>query len=83
MLDGTSNTILVVEGDASESVPWAKPEDLKIDMDDPLAKMGHAHPGGFQVLLGDGAVRFITHAIDVNIFKALLTRDGRERIGAF
>ncbi len=81
--DGTSNTILVVETDASEAVPWTAPDDVEIDLNDPLAKMGHSHPGGFQVLFGDGSVRFISHAIDVGLFRALLTRSGGEAVGGF
>ena len=45
--DGTSNTVMVVE--ATDAVPWTKPDDLKFD---PNAKptlngAGSPHPGGF------------------------------------
>ncbi len=84
MTDGTSNTIMVVETDASNAVPWAAPDDVEIDLDgDPRSIMGHAHAGGCQVLFGDGSVRFISHAVDKDLFKALLTRSGGERIDAF
>jgi prepilin-type processing-associated H-X9-DG protein len=78
MTDGTSNTILAVEADGSAAVEWTKPADVEIDMAAPLQKMGHAHPGGFQVLFGDGSVHFISHAIDRELFRALLTRGGGE-----
>jgi prepilin-type processing-associated H-X9-DG protein len=78
MTDGTSNTILAVEADGSAAVEWTKPADVEIDMEAPLRKMGHAHPGGFQVLFGDGSVHFISHAIDQELFRSLLTRGGGE-----
>ncbi len=80
VLDGLSNTIMAVEADASEAVPWSKPANMELDLDNPLPQMGHIHAGGFHVLMGDGAVIFITHSIDQGLFKALLTRDGGERI---
>jgi hypothetical protein len=84
MTDGTSNTIMVVETDSSVAVPWSAPDDVELDLDDRLLpKMGHSHQGGFQVLLGDGAVRFITHTIDQDLFRALLTRSGGEAVGQF
>ena len=81
--DGLSNTIMVVEADQKSAVPWTAPRDVQIDPDDPLATMGHTHPGGFHVLFADGAVKFITHSIDTELFKAMLTRAGDETIGDF
>ena len=80
--DGLANTIMGVEADASEAVPWSKPSNLELDWDNPLAQMGHIHQGGFHVMMADGAVIFITHSIEPNLFKALLTRDGNEVIEA-
>lgn len=78
--DGLSNTIMVVEADRGSAVPWTAPQDVQVDADDPLASMGHTHPGGFHVLFADGAVKFITHGIDTETFKAMLTRAGGETI---
>lgn len=80
-LDGLANTIMAVESSREAAVPWTKPADLQFDMTDLLAKTGNAHQGGFHVLLADGAVVFITNSIDRELFKALLTRAGKERIG--
>lgn len=37
------------------------------------------HPSGLQVLLGDGAVKFLDEAIDIDIVAALVTRDSGNR----
>jgi prepilin-type processing-associated H-X9-DG protein len=78
--DGTSNTILVAE--SSEAVPWTKPDDLTFDPSDPsrLFGLGSNHPGGFNVALGDGSVRFIKSTIAIEALKALITRAGGEVI---
>lgn len=81
--DGPSNTILVAEVSRDEAVPWTAPRDVKIDVDNPLAKMGRTHRGGFQAVLADGAVKFLSHAIDPGLFKALLTRAGGEVVSDF
>ena len=46
-LDGTSNTILVLETD--QSVPWTKPEDLEWAPDGPLPRLASPHEGGANV----------------------------------
>ncbi len=38
------------------------------------------HPGGVNVLLGDGSVRFVGDTIDVRLYRALGTSSGREVI---
>ncbi len=78
--DGLSNTIMVIESSPEAAVPWTKPVDMEFDLDDPLAKLGGNRPGGFHVLMGDAAVRFIADSIDPETFKKLLTRNGAEPI---
>ena len=81
--DGLSNTLAVVEADRSEAVVWSKPEIMELDMDDPISQMGHVHQGGFNVLMYDGAVIFMTHSVDQELFKKMLTAAGGEQIGGF
>ncbi|MHC5542598.1 DUF1559 domain-containing protein, partial [Singulisphaera rosea] len=78
--DGTSTTIAVVE--ASEAVPWTKPEDLTFEPKraEGLLGAGSFHPGGFNALFGDGSVRFLKLSTAPEIFRNLITRAGGEVI---
>jgi prepilin-type processing-associated H-X9-DG protein len=80
--DGTSNTIMVVE--AKEAVPWTKPDDLSFDPAavPSLGGAGSSHPGGFNASMADGSVRFFKSTINLNTFRALITRAGGEVIRA-
>ncbi|NNJ27856.1 hypothetical protein LzC2_39660 [Planctomycetes bacterium LzC2] len=76
--DGTSNTLMVV--DAKRPIPWTKPEDITLDLTEPVdpAQFGGFDRGGFQAAFGDGAVRFISEAVDATMLKSLFTRSGGE-----
>jgi prepilin-type processing-associated H-X9-DG protein len=78
--DGTTNTFLVVE--AKDAVPWTKPADLTFDAEAAPSLSGarSSHPGGFNALFGDGSVRFIKLNINLDVFRALITRNGNEVI---
>ncbi len=86
ILDGTSNTILVVE--AKEEVPWTKPgSDLTFEDDQKpetgkvmLDKLGGHSKGGFNALFCDGAVRFIRSNVSPITLRALITRAAGEVI---
>ncbi|AMV19074.1 DUF1559 domain-containing protein [Planctomyces sp. SH-PL14] len=41
------------------------------------------HEGGVNVLLADGATRFVSENIDLSLWKGIATRAGQERIGDF
>ncbi len=47
-----------------------------------LITPGSAHPGGLNVLLGDGSVRFVRSTIAHPVWWALGTRDGGEVVGS-
>ena len=73
---------MIVE--AKEAVPWTKPDDLSFDpaAAPSLHGAGSPHPGGFHASMADGSVRFLKNTIDLNVFRALITRAGGEVIGA-
>jgi len=83
--DGLSNTLMVVEA-CRLNIPWMKPQDID---ENTVTKMGDpqgiwsAHFGGANVLMGDGAVRFISTDIAPATLNALITRDGHEQPGQF
>lgn len=76
--DGLSNTLMVVETSSGAAVPWTAPDDMEIDSTVPLDGLGGSHPGGFHVLMADGAIRFVANTVDRDVFRALLTRSGAE-----
>jgi len=80
VLDGTSNTIFIVEADADRAVVWTKPEDYSYDPAKPLDGLGK-EAGGFNAVFVDGSVRVISRKIDPKTLAALFTRDGGEVIG--
>jgi predicted Zn finger-like uncharacterized protein len=81
--DGTSNTILCVEAHADAAVVWTSPDDLPVNLNDPLKNLTGARPEGILVLMCDGAVRTIQNTIDVTTLKALFTRNGGENVQPF
>jgi uncharacterized protein (TIGR03067 family) len=78
IVDGTSNTLMVVE--ASEPVPWTKPEDLVYDPHKPLPKLGRQLSDGFNAAFCDATVRLIQKSTKESVLRALITRNGGEVI---
>lgn len=84
--DGTSNTFMVVEVPGT-SANWMEPKDVTADELKQILPLGGAlggpmprelHPGGFNALLCDGSVRFISYSIDPETFKLLIEKsDGQ------
>lgn len=75
--DGTSNTIVLVESAAS--VPWAKPADFELDLEQPLPNFLFRGQTYYGIALGDGSVGFINpNRADPKDVKAMMTRNGGE-----
>jgi prepilin-type processing-associated H-X9-DG protein len=74
--DGTSNTILMVQ--AQDQVPWAKPDELKYSPTAPLPPLGPKAGNGFNMLMADGSVRFVTKSVSEATLRKLITRGGNE-----
>jgi hypothetical protein len=76
-LDGTSNTILVVEAD--EGVPWAKPADVAYDTSRPIPRLGGLYSDDvFLVGLADGSPKRINRKriSDTTLRNAINPADG-------
>lgn len=85
--DGLSNTVYMIQVPPTHSRPWIAGGGATVqgvdenlanpveDFIDPLGKKRGTH-----ILMGDGSVRFVPDNIDPNVFKALVTRAGGEKI---
>lgn len=81
ILDGTSNTIMVVEANDKNAVIWTKPDDIEINAKNPIDGLIQANGRGFNALFADGSVRFIASGIDAATLRALFTASGGEVVG--
>lgn len=78
-LEGLDNE--VSEGMGSTGVAINSHE-LDVFVDEKELSFGSHHPGGIQVIMADGSVRFIATSIDRATWSALGTRNGRDLVGA-
>lgn len=76
--DGTSNTLLLVEANPDHAVVWTKPDDLVVDVNDPLS--GIVEPGQEEFFgsMMDGSVSAFPATISNEIFNAMVTFAGGE-----
>jgi hypothetical protein len=79
--DGTSNTILAVEANDESAVVWTKPDDLVVDVKDPLKGLIGHYEQGFLAALADGSVRLVSKSVKPATLIAAFTRDGGEPLG--
>lgn len=83
--DGASNSILVVEV-ANSGIHWMEPRDLHVLQMSPTINskggqgISSAHTGGANLLLADGAVRFVSDDLSAETIRALLTIKGGEPV---
>ena len=75
IIDGLSNTIVVVEIDAS-GVNWAEPRDLDLSQPAPLPPGTNA--GGNHVAFADGSVRLAPKTLTPQQIREMATRNGKE-----
>jgi hypothetical protein len=78
ILDGTANTILLVDADDAAAVVWTKPDDLKLDSKEPQKGLAVRPGDRYFFELADGAVYFAPRKIDAKTLWAMFTRNGGE-----
>ncbi len=85
--DGLSNTIYMIQVPPTHARPWiagggatvqGADDSLANPVEDFVDPIGAKR--GTHILMGDGSVRFVPATIDPNVFKALVTRAGGEKI---
>jgi prepilin-type processing-associated H-X9-DG protein len=82
VLDGLSNTIMLVECDSDLAVPWMQPQDINLNqfVSSGTAKEAGGHYGGAHVLMADGAVTFITDSMNPQLRQVMVSKAGKEII---
>jgi len=78
--DGTDKTILIVQTSVAKAVPWTKPDDLVFDAKAPLACLGDLGSELIYCAFADGRVRALKPTIPPDVFRAMVTIDGGERL---
>jgi Protein of unknown function (DUF1559) len=82
--DGTPKTLLVVELTPDRAIPWMQPSDMDVEtLMSAVDDVRQNHLSGFQGVLCDGSVRFMSTTIDKATLRSLTTIDGNETIGEF
>jgi hypothetical protein len=77
IVDGTSNTIMILEADPSEAAIWTKPDDWEFDPQAPRRGLGGLRIGGLVALFADGRVEFLRDISDEDLRRAFTSQDGR------
>ncbi len=80
ILDGLSNTIMVVEVDEEHAVPWTQPSDLAYDPEHPTRGLGGHVTNVFMSGFADGSVQAISEKADPETLRAYFTYQGKETI---
>ena len=81
IVDGASNTLMVIDAPADQAVPWMAPRDADEQLI--LAIGGNSqlsHPGGVVAGLADGSVRFLPADLPAATRRALISVNGGEKI---
>lgn len=75
IVDGTSNTIMLVEASDSAAVEWTRPADYEPNEAQPLSGLVGLRAGGFLGTLVDGRTHFIPADIDPTMLMRLFIKN--------
>ena len=78
IVDGTSNTILVVE--TKRDVPWTKPEDVPYEADKPVSDLHGFYDGKYHAALADGSVHFFAKDLEEKTLRLLIEKADRQPV---
>lgn len=74
VLDGLSQTIMMIQTGADRAVPWTAPQDQMFDTENPLNTLGEISADGILVSMFDGQTAVLPADIQADVFKSLATR---------
>lgn len=78
IIDGTSNTLMVVEASDAAAVVWTQPMDLGPSATDPAKHLSGFRRGGFLGVFADGSVRSVSDKVSKQTLLWLFQRDDGE-----
>jgi hypothetical protein len=78
IIDGTSQTIMIVEVAPANAVEWTKPADWQVDLAHPRQGVERSGRNRFTGAWADGSVQLVPTDIEEAKLRALLTPAGRE-----
>lgn len=78
--DGTSNSIMVLQVDHASAVPWTKPQDFTVDLNDPWKGILAPDVEGTWAAIADGSARFLARPVDNENLLKFFTINGGEII---
>lgn len=81
--DGTSKTIMLVEADDSEAVPWTKPDDWLFDPNNPTQGLGNQHPYFWLAAMWDISIQRVPNDTPPQEVADRMTASGREPVPAW
>lgn len=83
IVDGTSNTIVLIEAPDAAAVPWTKPDDFQFDPENPAKGLFGMRPNSVIAGFADGSVQMISETIGSEILKAMFEKNDGKAIDRF
>jgi hypothetical protein len=80
VVDGTSNTLLILEVNDASAQIWTKPGGFDVSGKDLMKKIVRPGAAGFLAAFTDGAVHFLPRDLPLETLRAVFTRNGGEAV---